>query len=1027
VTLHLRQFLADNLEDLRLANRVIAPTATLLQTIESGLQAHIERSVVIPHGCVADFSSKPAVESTDGIVRFGFFGHLHPIKGPDLLLRAARTLPETCRNQFQLHFWGTAADEAYGLELGQLSEGLPATFHGSYVPSDLSGVKLDYAVFASRATESYSLVLDEAWALGLPVLAPDRGALRERVGQTGLLFEPENAHSLGLLMHRAMLEPELRATLQAQIQEPASMEAHGARLLELYGEVLLEGSNPASPDPTLAYQRILRRGFLRERRNLQLRTALGRIEQLEDQVRGLERSMEEARLSVDSERAIEAAYLDEINVLKGELLVVREEYKSLESDRDQVRAHLEQLAQDRDRQQVETHRAWRAVEENHSLIRLLESQIKEQQERADSLLLRAAKTPDQKAELPAEAPALPRVLLAEWEATGLALDQEAQRGRDLAKKVEIRDGELAALKLLLASSQQDREEFRSELRKLLPDEEHFDEKHLSDLFRDVVHRIRDQMQLNAELTRSVTEVAAESQSLEEERDRLTMEVEAYRSHEAQLRQHPIWRRFPRLFAAPDRKGSPTGLRVLMVIHDFLPRHAAGSQVYTFRLAKALRVRGHDVRILTTEAHPGVHSYYVRHREEDDIPIIEVTHQHHTTSFDRTYRDPNMERIFRRFLRDWKPDVLHVQHLHHHSIGYLPIAKEYGLPIVYTLHEYMLLCPRGGQMMREDMSVCERPIPEVCASCISGYELGPAPVDEGRAPLSSRIARHLPVALKDRLRALRPPPVAREDSVAASAEDRARAISNRLNVVKEALAHVDLFLSPSEFLRTKFIECGMIEADRIECSHNGQDGAPFRGHTRVPSKHLRVGYIGTIAEFKGVDVLVRAMNVLLDLPHIEAHIHGSLSTFERFSQELMGSGRHPGLRFHDRYPPGDVGRILSGLDVLVVPSRWYENAPLTIQEAFMAGIPVVASRLGGMAEFVTDGVTGLLFETGNEEDLARCLRRLHDDRAFLASLAPNPMGYKTIETDACLTEERYLRLVATSRKASASEHSKDPSS
>ncbi|HMS16518.1 MAG TPA: glycosyltransferase, partial [Planctomycetota bacterium] len=140
-----------------------------------------------------------------------------------------------------------------------------------------------------------------------------------------------------------------------------------------------------------------------------------------------------------------------------------------------------------------------------------------------------------------------------------------------------------------------------------------------------------------------------------------------------------------------------------------------------------------------------------------------------------------------------------------------------------------------------------------------------------------------------------------------------------------------------------------------------------------------------------------------------------------------SGRHPGLRFHDRYPPGEGGRILNGPDVLGVPSRWDENAPLTIQEAFMAGIPVVASRLGGMAEFVTDGVTGLLFETGNADDLARCLRRLHDDRAFLASLAPNPMAYKTIETDACLTEERYLRLVATSRKASASEHSKDPSS
>jgi glycosyltransferase involved in cell wall biosynthesis len=357
------------------------------------------------------------------------------------------------------------------------------------------------------------------------------------------------------------------------------------------------------------------------------------------------------------------------------------------------------------------------------------------------------------------------------------------------------------------------------------------------------------------------------------------------------------------------------------------------------------------------------------------------------------------------------------------MSYLSEANRRGIPVVYTLHEYMLLCPRGGQMLRANMEVCEQPIPEVCAECIQHQIIGEAPIDEGRAPLSSRIARHLPQSLKERLKAwVEPEPPNHEPALVPSSDSlRASAIADRLATIQSELQNVDLFLSPSEFLRNKFIDTGMIAADRITCSHNGQEEAPFVGIVRDESHSLRVGYIGTIADFKGVDVLVEAFNRLSDLESLEGHIHGSLTTFEGFSGAMKQQCLNPRVQFHGRYPPSEVGHILSKLDVLVVPSRWYENAPLTIQEAFLSGIPVVASRLGGMAEFVHDEENGLLFNVGDPADLARCLRRLHDDRDLLRRLRPTVKTHKSIESDAHTMELRYRELIAARASMKAAAH------
>jgi glycosyltransferase involved in cell wall biosynthesis len=108
-----------------------------------------------------------------------------------------------------------------------------------------------------------------------------------------------------------------------------------------------------------------------------------------------------------------------------------------------------------------------------------------------------------------------------------------------------------------------------------------------------------------------------------------------------------------------------------------------------------------------------------------------------------------------------------------------------------------------------------------------------------------------------------------------------------------------------------------------------------------------------------------------------------------------------------------------LDVLVVPSTWYENSPLTIHEAFQHGTPVVTCDLGGMRETVRHEVDGLHFRAGDERGLAEALERLARDPALLERLANGVPAVKSIEADAEETEARYRRLLADARQSTRS--------
>ena len=118
------------------------------------------------------------------------------------------------------------------------------------------------------------------------------------------------------------------------------------------------------------------------------------------------------------------------------------------------------------------------------------------------------------------------------------------------------------------------------------------------------------------------------------------------------------------------------MRILQVIHDFLPHHAAGAELYCFYLSRQLAKR-HSVYLMFTEVDHAKPQYYHRRSSYMGLPFYEVTHNHVYRRFEDTYADPAMDRVFASVLDDVRPDVVHFQHLLNHSIDYISIGAGLG--------------------------------------------------------------------------------------------------------------------------------------------------------------------------------------------------------------------------------------------------------------------------------------------------------------------------------------------------------------
>ncbi|MBV8650847.1 MAG: glycosyltransferase, partial [Alphaproteobacteria bacterium] len=201
-------------------------------------------------------------------------------------------------------------------------------------------------------------------------------------------------------------------------------------------------------------------------------------------------------------------------------------------------------------------------------------------------------------------------------------------------------------------------------------------------------------------------------------------------------------------------------------------------------------------------------------------------------------------------------------------------------------------------------------------------------------------------------------------------------------IKQCFSQVDRFVSPSEFLKRRYVEWGLPE-ERIAVIRNGISEAPPAPHRPLSSdgKRNRFAYFGHLNPYKGALVAIEAARRLATRhgSGFSLALHGAADfQTDAFKETLRGALEStPQVSVHGRYPRDDMPALMAEVDWVVMPSVWWENAPLVIQEAFRHGRPVICSGIGGMAEAVRHGVDGLHARPGDAAHLAQRMEEALD--------------------------------------------------
>jgi glycosyltransferase involved in cell wall biosynthesis len=293
------------------------------------------------------------------------------------------------------------------------------------------------------------------------------------------------------------------------------------------------------------------------------------------------------------------------------------------------------------------------------------------------------------------------------------------------------------------------------------------------------------------------------------------------------------------------------------------------------------------------------------------------------------------REFRDLLQKSRPDVVHIHNffpLISPSVYYA--CRRERVPVVQTLHNYRLLCS-NAELYREG-KVCEECLHHglrrgVRYGCYQGSKLG-------TAALSLMVGVH-------------------------------RSLRTWANMV-------DCYVALTEFARHKLIEGGL-PADRIRVKPNfvlPDPGSKWTNSKRTGSKtsaeegHGEYAlFVGRLVQAKGVLSLLKAWE---NVPHhIPLRIAGD-GPLRGQLESTLKDGRLPSVTYLGRLSRPDTLATMKRARFLIFPSEWYEGFPVTIAESFACGVPVICSRLGSMQEIVADGRTGLHFQAGDAEDLAK---------------------------------------------------------
>jgi glycosyltransferase involved in cell wall biosynthesis len=358
------------------------------------------------------------------------------------------------------------------------------------------------------------------------------------------------------------------------------------------------------------------------------------------------------------------------------------------------------------------------------------------------------------------------------------------------------------------------------------------------------------------------------------------------------------------------------MHILVVNNIYPPIMAGGAELIVAWLSEGLVQRGHRVTVVSTCA-PDMEPYPVE--TVNGVTIIRFFPRNVYWSFARDGEKPHRRILwhlrdawnldaskrFRAILNEAPPDIVHTHLIDGFSAAVWRRARDAGIPVIHTAHDYHLLCPRAFMLDRA-WQICRDPA------------------------VGCRIYR-----------------------------------AWHLRTTRD----VDLFVSPSRFLLEQHREAGLL----ARATAVVRNGTPMPCDVRWDrAEKPRILLLTRLTVEKGVRVMLEAMTLLPPDLDFELVIAGK-GPLEPEMREAAANDKR--IRYVG-YVTGDVKQtLLASARYLVIPSLWYENAPVAVIEAAAHGLGVIASRIGGLPELVREGHTGVLFEPGDAEGLATKIRGL----------------------------------------------------
>lgn len=423
------------------------------------------------------------------------------------------------------------------------------------------------------------------------------------------------------------------------------------------------------------------------------------------------------------------------------------------------------------------------------------------------------------------------------------------------------------------------------------------------------------------------------------------------------------------------------MKIILVIHGYPMRYNAGSEVYTQALAMALAHR-HEVHIFTRQENSFLPEYALS-REVDPLDSRVTLHVVNMAQSRDRYRHVEVDRQFGALLDRIEPDMVHVGHLSHLSTSLLLEASRRGVPVVFTLHDYWLMCPRG-----QFIQLRPRNSTDLWALC------------DGQEHRKCAERCYAP-------RYCSGTPEEREADTLYWTDW----VQRRMDHIHQVCEAVDVFIAPSRYLLQRFRDEFGLPPDKLVYLDYGFHRERLQGRSRTPGEPFSFGYIGTHIPAKGVNHLLEAFGYLSGDPLLR--IWGKPRGTETESLKALAS-HLPGnagerVEWMGEYCNSDlVQEVFNRCDAVVVPSIWMENSPLVIHEALQARIPVITADSGGMAEYIHHEQNGLLFTHRNPSSLAEQMQRFVDDPAFARQLGER--GYVQSEDGNIPAMQQHIQLI-----------------